>query len=138
VSDDLDDIQFQRTKALVQRRHELHDRDSCLELEGIKLEQLMGRIDSTEAALREESKLAAVADEIVERESFRRKFCISYAGYKPLADRLEQIVDLAEKVGEIINNLYPHLLGHARLAVVSAILIIKKSFDIYCSGIVQT
>jgi len=126
------DSQIKSLGDLIQYTQELDDRDTALEIEEIKLRRLAGQLDRAEATLDEQKILAAAADRLVARRSFRERFCSLYAGHKALAITVETVADLAEKVCGVINELYPTLMGYFAVATLSAIVILKNGVDLYC------
>jgi hypothetical protein len=125
--------EYDNISNLIQRRNQLDDRDNVLELQEIRLRQSAGIIDGAEADLLTQQVFARTADSFVARRSFRERFCSLYSSYISVADNIEQIADLAERVCTVISELYPQLLVDLSVATLSAIVILKRGVDFYCS-----
>jgi hypothetical protein len=132
-----EDSQIESLKALIQYSQELDDRDTALEIEEIRLRRSAGQLDNVEATLNEQKILASAADRLVARENFKERFCSLYVEQEPLATTVETVAELAEKVCEVINELYPTFMGYIAVATLSAVVILKRGVDLYCSAAIK-
>jgi hypothetical protein len=125
----------ERFNHLIQRMQELQDRRSLLELRKLQLKRSAKLVDEAEYALKEQKELAAVADRMVERRSFRDHFCGLYRSYQPVTEVIEAV---AELVVGVITQLYPHWLADfwaaSSVAVLSSVVILRKGIAVYCAA----
>lgn len=129
-----DESQLEHLRNLARRKETLKARKFKLEIERIKLEQQIGQISKAEAAISQQKIIATAADDLIKRKTFRERFCLLYHEHERLTTTVDLVVDLADRVCDVIAELYPNLVGYAALATLSAIGILKKGIDLYCSA----
>ena len=131
--------ELERLESLVARRKELLERKLRNDLKAISLKRSLGYITEAEAALEEQAIIAAEADRIVETSTFKEKFCNYYAQNKPVADSLDSFAQFAYAIITSVNPLWMAEPATASMvATLGGAVILKKTVDVYCSGVGTT
>lgn len=128
-----DSDQIEQLRHRVLRLQELRDRKLILELQKIELTRRENLITDAQASEQLEALAAELADDLVERVTFKSLFCKFYKEKERITDTIEAYADLALFVITSINPVW--IVDQVTTSVVSLLagtVLVNKTVKAYC------